>query len=181
MIEVTVDSIRVSLISQHRVVVLKEVGSERYLPIWIGPCEADAITIGLQGMDIPRPLTHDLLKAIVDELGAEISHILVSDLRDDTFYARIVMDVNGRHAEIDARPSDAIALAVRAGVPIYVTEAVMDRAGVEPSEEEEIEEEEPKGSKLTPEEEEKLSIFREFIETLDLDDLGEGDDEDEEE
>lgn len=181
MIEVTVDSIRVSLISQHRVVVLKEVGSERYLPIWIGPCEADAITIGLQGMDIPRPLTHDLLKTIVDELGAEISHILVSDLRDDTFYARIIMDVNGRHAEIDARPSDAIALAVRAGVPIYVTEAVMDRAGVEPSEEEEIEEEESKGSKLTPEEEEKLSVFREFIETLDLDDLGEGDDEDEEE
>jgi len=178
MIEVTVDSIRVSLISQHRVVVLKEVGSERYLPIWIGPCEADAITIGLQGMDIPRPLTHDLLKAIVDELGAEISHILVSDLRDDTFYARIVMDINGRHAEIDSRPSDAIALAVRARVPIYVTEAVMDRAGVEPSEEEEIEE---KGSSLTPEEEEKLSVFREFIETLDLDDLGEGDDEDEEE
>ncbi len=180
MIEVTVDSIRVSLISQHRVVVLKEVGSERYLPIWIGPCEADAITIGLQGMDIPRPLTHDLLKAVVDELGAEISHILVNDLRDDTFYARIVMDVNGRHAEIDARPSDAIALAVRAGVPIYVTEAVMDRAGVEPSEEEEIEEEK-KGSSLTPEEEEKLSIFREFIETLDLDDLGEGEDEEEEE
>jgi hypothetical protein len=177
MIEVTVDSIRVSLISQHRVVVLKEVGSERYLPIWIGPCEADAITIGLQGMDIPRPLTHDLLKRIVDELGGEISHILVSDLRDETFYARIILDINGRHAEIDSRPSDAIALAVRAQVPIYVTEHVMERAGIEPSEEEEIEE---KGPSLTPEEEEKLSVFREFIETLDLDDLGDEDDEDEE-
>ncbi len=177
MIEVTVDSIRVSLISQHRVVVLKEVGSERYLPIWIGPCEADAITIGLQGMDIPRPLTHDLLKRIVDELGGEISHILVSDLRDETFYARIILDINGRHAEIDSRPSDAIALAVRAQVPIYVTEHVMERAGIEPSEEEE--EIEEKGPSLTPEEEEKLSVFRDFIETLDLDDLGDEDDEDE--
>jgi hypothetical protein len=128
-------------------------------------------------MDIPRPLTHDLLKRIVDELGGEISHILVSDLRDETFYARIILDINGRHAEIDSRPSDAIALAVRAQVPIYVTEHVMERAGIEPSEEEEIEE---KGPSLTPEEEEKLSVFREFIETLDLDDLGDEDDEDEE-
>lgn len=175
MIEVTVDSIRVSLISQHRVVVLKELDSNRYLPIWIGPFEADAITIGLQGLEIPRPMTHDLLKRIVDEVGGVISHILVNDLRDDTFYARIVMDVNGRHSEIDARPSDAIALAVRAKVPIYVVESVMDRAGVEPSEDEEGEE----GVALTPEEEEKLAVFRDFVETLDLDDLGDGDDEDE--
>jgi hypothetical protein len=171
MIEVTVDSIRVSLISQHRVVVLKELNSDRYLPIWIGPFEADAITIALQGVDIPRPLTHDLLKRIVDEVGGEISHILVNDLRDDTFYARIVMDVNGRHSEIDSRPSDAIALAVRAEVPIYVVESVMDRAGVEPAEDEEIDE----GIPLTPEEEQKLDVFREFVETLDLEDLGEDD------
>lgn len=175
MIEVTVDSIRVSLISQHRVVILKELGSDRYLPIWIGPFEADAITIALQGVEIPRPLTHDLLKRVVDELGGEISHILVSDLREDTFYARIVMDANGRHAEIDARPSDAIALAVRARVPIYVMESVMDRAGVEPAEDEEIHE----GGALTPEEEEKLGIFREFVETLDLEGLGEDDESDE--
>jgi bifunctional DNase/RNase len=166
MIEVTVDSIRVSLISQHRVVVLREVDSDRYLPIWIGPFEADAITIALQGVDIPRPLTHDLLKRVIDEVGGNVSHIFVSDLRDDTFYARIVMDVNGRHAEIDSRPSDAIALAVRAKVPVYVVEDVMERAGVEPSEHEE-----PVGEEavLTPEEEEKLDIFREFVETLDLD------------
>lgn len=169
MIEVSVDSIRVSLISQHRVVVLRELNSDRYLPIWIGPFEADAITIALQGVEIPRPLTHDLLKRIVDEVGGKISHILVNDLRDDTFYARIVMDVNGRHSEIDSRPSDAIALAVRAQVPIYVMEDVMDRAGVEPSEEEEIHED----VVLTPEEEEKLGVFRDFVETLDLDDLDE--------
>lgn len=166
MIEVTVDSIRVSLISQHRVVVLREVESDRYLPIWIGPFEADAITIALQGVDIPRPLTHDLLKRVIDEVGGNVSHIFVSDLRDDTFYARIVMDVNGRHAEIDSRPSDAIALAVRAKVPVYVVEDVMERAGVEPSEQEEAVGDEPV---LTPEEEEKLDIFREFVETLDLD------------
>lgn len=175
MIEVIVDSIRVSLISQHRVVVLKEVNSNRHLPIWIGPFEADAITIGLQGMDIPRPLTHDLLKRIVDELGGEISHILVSDLRDDTFYARIVMDINGRHSEIDSRPSDAIALAVRAQVPIYVVEEVMERAGVEPSEEEAGVSEDVS---LTPEEEEKLSVFRDFVETLDLEVDDEEDNED---
>ncbi len=168
MIEVTVDSIRVSLISQHRVVVLKELNSDRYLPIWIGPFEADAITIALQGVDIPRPLTHDLLKRVIDEVGGVVSHILVNDLRDDTFYARIVMDVNGRHSEIDSRPSDAIALAVRAQVPIYVVESVMERAGIEPAEDEALHED----AGLTPEEEEKLDVFREFVETLDLESLG---------
>ena len=170
MIEVTVDSVRVSMMSQHRVVVLREMGEERYLPIWIGPYEADAIAIGLQGVEIARPLTHDLLKAVVAETGAAISHILVNDLRDDTFYARIIMDVNGRHAEVDSRPSDAIALAVRAKVPILVAESVMDRAAIVPSlgEEEEI----------SPEDEEKLVIFREFIDSLDMDDLGGEEDED---
>ncbi len=163
MIEVTVDSIRVSLVSHHRVVVLKEVGSERYLPIWIGQFEADAITIGLQGIEIARPLTHDLLKSALEEAGASISHILVNDLRDDTFYARIVMDINGRHAEVDSRPSDAIALAVRAKVPIYVDESVMDRAGIFPAEAQSADDD-------------KLDVFREFIDSLDLDSLGEGSD-----
>ena len=96
MIEVTVDSIRVSLMSQHRVVVLKETDADRYLAIWIGPFEADAITIQLQGVQVARPLTNDLLKALITELGARVSHILVNDLRNDTFYAQIVMDSNGR-------------------------------------------------------------------------------------
>lgn len=163
MIQVTVDSIRVSLVSHHRVVVLKEIGSERYLPIWIGQFEADAITIGLQGVEIARPLTHDLLKAVIDETGASISHILVNDLQDDTFYARIVVDINGRHAEVDSRPSDAIALAVRAQVPIYVMESVMDRAAILPAE----------AAETRSPDDEQLDVFREFVDTLDLDSLGE--------
>jgi len=165
MIEVTVDSVRVSLMSQHRVVVLKETDTERYLPIWIGPFEADAITIQLQGVQVARPLTHDLLKALIIELGARVSHILVNDLRNDTFYAQIVMDSNGRRIELDSRPSDAIALAVRMHVPIFVAEKVMDQAAITPDEE--------LATGLSEEEEEKLSVFRDFVDSLDLDDLAE--------
>ena len=121
MIKVTIDSVRASLLSQHRVVVLKEEEMERYLAIWIGPYEADAITIKLQGVEIARPLTHDLLKQSIDKLGAKVSHILVNDLHDDTFYARVVMDRDGERVELDSRPSDAIALAVRTQAPIFVS------------------------------------------------------------
>ena len=127
MIEVKIDSIRVSLMSQHRVVVLKEIDSDRFLPIWIGPFEADAITVQLQQIQVARPLTHDLLKNIIDEMGAKISHVMVSELKNDTFYARIIMDLNGQSLEIDARPSDAIALAVRVRAPpsIYCQAAIL--------------------------------------------------------
>ncbi len=161
MIRVNVDSVKVSMISQHRVVVLKEEDQERYLPIWIGPFEADAITIGLQSIQMTRPLTHDLLKAILDHMEASVSHIWVNDLRNDTFYAEIVIEANGRKLKIDSRPSDAIALAVRVNVPIYVAEPVMDKAGIIPTEQED----------LSEEEEQKLSAFRDFVDTLDLDDL----------
>src|SRR5262249_39320209 len=124
MVEVTIDSIRVSLMSQHRVVILKDIASDRYVPIWIGPFEADAITVELQGVEVPRPLTHDLLKSIITDLGARVPQVVVSDLRNDVFHARIVMEFNGRHLEIDSRPSDAIALAVRVKVPIYVDDTV---------------------------------------------------------
>lgn len=165
MIKVTIDSVRASLLSQHRVVVLKEEGMERYLAIWIGPYEADAITIKLQGVEIARPLTHDLLKQSIQQLGATVSHVLVSDLQDDTFYARVVMDRNGERIELDSRPSDAIALAVRVQAPIFVSESVMERAGVTPDEEIDME-------AVTPEEEEQLAPYRDFIEGLDLEDLG---------
>jgi hypothetical protein len=165
MIKVTIDSVRASLMSQHRVVVLKEEGLERYLAIWIGPYEADAITIKLQGVEIARPLTHDLLKQSIDKLGAKISHILVNDLQDDTFYARVVMDRDGERIELDSRPSDAIALAVRVQAPIFVSESVMERAGITPEEEIDLDE-------VSPEEEEKLAPYRDFIEGLDLEDLG---------
>jgi bifunctional DNase/RNase len=165
MIKVTIDSVRASLLSQHRVVVLKEEGLERYLAIWIGPYEADAITIKLQGVEIARPLTHDLLEQSIGKLGAQVSHILVNDLHDDTFYARVIMDRYGERIELDSRPSDAIALAVRVQAPIFVSESVMERAGVTPDEEIDLEE-------ITPEEEEQLAPYRDFIDGLDLEDLG---------
>jgi len=172
MIEVKIDSIRVSLMSQHRVVVLKDVDTDRYLPIWIGPFEADAITIQLQGVQVARPLTHDLLKSIIDEMGATISHVTVSELKNDTFFARIVMDVNGQSMEIDARPSDAIALAVRANAPLFVAEDVMSAASIVPETSLEESTMDVESEPLSEEEEEKLAVFRDFIDELDLDDLG---------
>jgi bifunctional DNase/RNase len=167
MVEVTIDSIRVSLMTQHRVVVLKETDTDRYLPIWIGPFEADAITIQLQGVQVPRPLTHDLLKSFIRELGVKVSHVLVSELRNDTFFARIVVDVDGNSMEIDSRPSDAIALAVRVGAPIFVSEQVMELASITPEEEISAETE-----ATTSQEREDLAVFRDFVDSLDLDDLG---------
>ena len=172
MIEVKIDSIRVSLMSQHRVVVLKDVDTDRYLPIWIGPFEADAITIQLQGVQVARPLTHDLLKSVIDEMGATISHVMVNELKNDTFYARIVMDVNGQSMEIDARPSDAIALAVRANAPLFVAEEVMSAASIVPETNLDETSMDVDTEPLSEEEEEKLAVFRDFIDELDLDDLG---------
>ncbi len=160
MIELKVDSVRVSLLTPHRLVVLKESGADRYLPIWIDTSVADAITIKLQGMKVTRPLTHDLLKNVIEYLGATVSHVLINELADNTFFARIVMDVNGRHTEVDSRPSDAIALAVRVGAPIFVAEAVMDQAAIVPSTNLEGSGSETGGD---------LSIFREFVEGLDID------------
>src|SRR5258708_13667455 len=167
MIEVTIDSIRVSLMSQHRIVILKETASDRYLPIWIGPCEADAITVELQEVEVPRPLTHDLLKSVISQMGAEVVQVVINELRNDVYYARIVLDQNGRRLEIDSRPSDAIALAVRVRVPIFVDESVMEKAGSTPEQEVDID---PTNSH-TPHD--PLSIFKDFVDTLDLDDLDE--------
>jgi hypothetical protein len=164
MIEVAIDSVRVSLMSQHRVVILKDLGSDRYLPIWIGACEADAITIELQGVEVARPFTHDLLKSVVTELGAKIKSVLINDLRNEVFYAQIVLEVGGRRMEIDSRPSDALALAVRAKVPIFIDESVMDKAAITP--EEDIAEGPAGDSSLT------RSPFKDLIDGLDLDDFG---------
>ncbi len=161
LIPVSIDSIRVSLVSPHRIVVLKD-EDERFLPIWIGPFEAEAINIALQGTQPGRPLTHDLFKSLISEVGGTPQHIVVADLRDDTFFARIVMDVNSKHLELDARPSDAIAIAVRLGIPIYVVDQVMNKASIRESPSE------------APAEDEKLDAFRDLIEDLDLDSLGKG-------
>ena len=176
MIECKIESIRVSLVTQHRVVILKEVESERYLPIWIGPYEADAIALELQEVPVARPLTHDLMRSIITELGGHPTHVLINDLRDDTFFARIVLDANGRHAEIDSRPSDAIALAVRVKCNIYVDEAVMERAGVTLDSEVPADDEDAPDTESLPQaeraDEDRLSVFRDFINSLDIDDLG---------
>jgi len=164
MIQVEIESVRMSLLTQHRLVVLKDMKSERFLPIWIGPFEADAITVELQGVQVARPLTHDLLRSVIIAVGLRVNYILVNDLRNETFYARIIMDHDGQTLEIDARPSDAVALAVRVSAPIFVAEAVMDVASVAPQEGIDL-------TELTEEEENRLSVFSEFLETLDLDDL----------
>ena len=167
MVEVEIDSIRVSLMSQHRIVILKEAGAERFLPIWIGPYEAEAITVSLQQMEVARPLTHDLLRNVLQTLGAEVVRINIVELRDDVFYARIVVRVTGRELEIDSRPSDALALAVRVHVPVFVAENVMLEAGTEPEQELASSPGEAPGNG-----DDRLEVFKDFVEKLDLDDIG---------
>jgi len=176
MIEMTIDSIRVSLMNYQRVVILKEKDSDRYLPIWIGPAEADAIAVKLQDVTVPRPLTHDLLRSVIDVLGATISSIVVSELKNDTFFAKIVLSVDGGQMEVDSRPSDALALAVRADVPIFAEEVVLDKAGIMLDKEtgkpvQELEAGGAGGKKPSEEELKKMSAFYDFINTLDLEDL----------
>lgn len=187
MIEMTIDSIRVSLMNYQRVVILKEKTADRYLPIWIGPSEADAIAVKLQGVNVPRPLTHDLLRSVIDTLGAGVASIVVNDLKNDTFYAKITLNFDGKQMEVDSRPSDALALAVRVEAPIYVEESVLDKAGIlldkdtgKPFGEEDSKAVNPasgtptvdkSGKKVTEEEMKRMSAFREFINNLDLDDF----------
>ena len=179
MLEMSIESIRVSLMNYQRVVILKQKDADRYLPIWVGPAEADAIAVKLQDVTVPRPLTHDLLDSVIDSLGGKVSHIMVSDLQNDTFYAKIVLSVDSRTVEVDSRPSDAIALAVRTRVPIYADESVLDRAGVlldketgQPIMEER--EQDEQGRKIGEEELRRLSAFKDFVEGLNLEDLGKG-------
>jgi len=181
MIEVTIDSIRVSLMSQQRIVILREKNADRYLPIWIGVYEAESITIALQEVEVARPLTHDLMKNIINQLNARIIRVEVIALRDDTFYGNIVAESNGHTFNIDSRPSDALAIAVRTHVPILVARVVMDSAGIIP--EEDLQENTGKGKTTdTPEvegSEERLSVFKDFLEGLDLGDLDQENDQDE--
>lgn len=177
MIETVVDSIRVSLVTQHRVVILREVEGERHLPIWIGPFEAEAIAMELQGVTAARPLPYDLIKTMISDMGGTVQEILVTDLAQDVFYARIVIDQDGRRVEIDSRPSDAIALAVRSDVSIFVDESVMERAAVvldpetEGTSEQGLEFPESEQQVEEPANEEDLTVFRDFINSLDLDDF----------
>ena len=130
MIEMTIDRIQMHPVSGQRVLVLKEKKAEKYLPIWIGPHEADSIALKLEGQQLPRPLTHDLMESMIGDLGAKVCRVIVSDIRDHTFFAKVVLQRNGTTIERDSRTSDAIALAVRSDTPIYATSYVLDRAGV---------------------------------------------------
>ncbi len=160
MVEVKIESIRVSLMSQHRVVILKDVASNRYLPIWIDAFVAEAITIHLQEQAVARPLTHDLAIKLMGDLGGALAKVVINDLRNDTFFAQLfVQTASGKEVIFDARPSDAIALAVRAACPIFVEDDVMNRAGVVPDDEE----------KAATDDD--LGAFKDFLGSLDLDDL----------
>ena len=130
MLEVTIDQIHVNPAGHQRIVVLKAKGADRCLPIWIGSAEADSIALKLEGKEVPRPLTHDLMDSMISDLGAKVTQVIVSELREDTFIARVVLQRNGTTIERDSRPSDAIALAVRCGAPIFAEEDVLERAGV---------------------------------------------------
>jgi bifunctional DNase/RNase len=174
LIEMVVESVRVHMPSSRHVVILKETGRERYLPIWIGPWEASAIAMRLQGLTPERPLTHDLFAAALDELGVHVDQVVISSLAEETFHARLFLSQDGRTLELDARPSDALALAVRTGVRILAAEAVLDQAGLGGDTEEGAEGEGPlerAAGDLPPDP--RLEVFRDFVNSLDVD-FGEG-------
>ncbi|HVN53357.1 MAG TPA: bifunctional nuclease family protein [Anaerolineaceae bacterium] len=192
MVEVVIDSVRVSLTNQQRIVVLRESDAERYLPIWIGPYEAEAITIALQEVEVARPQTHDLLKNVFSGLNARLLRVEVISLRDEVFYGNIVAEVNGRLLEIDSRPSDALALAVRAHIPVLVAKEVMDAAGIIPEQDIQQTADAPASSETAGSEgasqnpvaessEERLSVFEDFLQNLNLGDLSNTQEEEEEE
>ncbi len=162
LVEMSVESVRVHMLSTQHVVILRELERDRYLPIWIGPWEASAIAMKLQGQTPERPLTHDLFASVLDLLGATVREVIIVDLADDTFHARVMLDVGGRQVEVDSRPSDALALAVRTGARIFAAEAVLDRAGVQPDRSTGDE------SSGAPIDESKLSVFRDFVNSLDM-------------
>jgi len=160
--------------SQHRLVVLRGLRDELYLPIWVGQFESDAITVALKDMEQERPMTHDLLQSIIQQMGGELRYVYINNLRKDVFFALIVIDVGGETIEIDARPSDAIALSVRTRTPIFVDGTVMDKAGIRPDRNVEPEILALPDDMLGEGEaidESKLTAFADFVATLDLEDL----------
>lgn len=177
MIETIVESISVNLVTQNRVVILKEVDGERQLLIWIGEFEAQAIVIELRHQESPRPLPYDLLRAAIDALGGVVESVVISDLSQDIYFARVIINQNGQTIELDSRASDSIALALRCNCPIYVDERIMDVAGVRLDDDETSEGDAdslstPSGVGEGGRGDDQLSIFRDFIDTLDLDDFG---------
>ena len=157
MIELSLVGVRVELPSNQPIVLMKESDGDRFLPIWIGAVEATAIAFALQGIQTPRPMTHDLLRDILNEADVQVDQIIISDLVEQTFYATIHMSSNGRKVEVSSRPSDAIALAVRINVPIFAAEEVLEQAGIE----------------LKDDEEAEVEKFREFLDQVTPEDFAE--------
>jgi bifunctional DNase/RNase len=158
MIELSLVGVRVELPSNQPIVLLKENDGERYLPIWIGAVEATAIAFALQGIETPRPMTHDLIRDVLRELDVTVDRIVISDLVEQTFFASIRMSQNGSSTEVSSRPSDAIALAVRLSTPIFAAEEVLDQAGIE----------------LKDDEETEVEKFREFLDQVSPEDFAAG-------
>ncbi len=158
MLEMSLVGVRVELPSNQPIVLLKEVSGDRYLPIWIGAVEATAIAFALQGIETPRPMTHDLMRDILAETNVSVERIVISELVDQTFYATIAMGRNGQAVEVSSRPSDAIALAVRINAPIFASEEVLAQAGIE----------------LKDEEETEVEKFREFLDQVSPEDFAAG-------
>ncbi len=178
MIEVEIDSVRVSLTNQQRIVILKEKGEERYLPIWIGLYEAEAITIALQEIQVARPQTHDLLKTLIQSLNARLVQVEVVSLSDDVFYGSLILDVDGEQKQVDCRPSDALALAARTQVPILISEEVMQMAAIIPEEDIYDKDMGGKGSDYEGDLEERdLDVFEDFLQNFDIGDLDSDSDE----
>jgi hypothetical protein len=176
MVEVVIDSIRISLTNQQRVVLLREVNAPRYIPIWIGPYEAESITIALQEIEIARPQTHDLLMRSIEQLKGKLLKVEVVALKGDVFYGNLVIQAGEEILHIDSRPSDSLALAVRAHVPVLVARGVLDLAGITPEEdlqtpydeEGALENEIPDN----PDARKRLSVFEDFLQNVKLDDPG---------
>ena len=178
LVEMVVESVRVHMLSSRHVVILKEAARDRYLPIWIGPWEASAIAMKLQGLTPERPLTHDLFATTLEALGARIDRVVISDLADETFHARIMLERDGQIVEVDARPSDALALAVRSGVRIFAADAVLEQAALGGDRGIADDDDSGEGSTLEATGERlvdpRLDVFRDFVNSLDADAESEG-------
>ncbi len=174
--ELSIDSIRVSLSNYQRVVILKLKSKEMFIPIWVGPSEADAIAIKLQKVSLPRPLTHDLVISLLESLSISIEYVLIESMKDETFFAKIAIKNNDKIVMIDSRASDAIALAVRVTCPIYANDDVVEKVSVTLDHKNETVNKKNKTtneSNLSDDNNKTdISQFADFIDTLDLESLG---------
>ena len=164
--ELEIESIRVRQETQQRAVVLRVKDSNLFLPIFVGHFEVEAIRLKLMDIEVQRPMTHDLLDSIIDNLGATVDKIIVSELKEDTFYAKIIVNYDSRTFEIDARPSDAIALAVRSGASIFAEESVLEKAGVN-IEEKDLDQATDADISMLEDDGVNRSAFSDFIDSLD--------------